>query len=132
MSPPSLLADNDAGFKQFWSLYPRREAKKSAYKAWSRIRPDEALVEIICKAVAQQTKTQFSKSEKRFIPLAATWLNGERWRDEATTASATKPVESSKAPSQYSDAAMLSEYSERFKAQREWVKNHWTKPVDED
>ena len=122
----------DDGFSRFWKLYPRHEAKKKAHQAWIKLAPDEALIDTICKAADQQATTKYAKSEKKFIPLPATWINGQRWCDEIEAASSPQPAVKSQSRSQYSDAVMLSEYSERFKAQREWVKNNWTKSSGED
>jgi hypothetical protein len=65
-------------FEEFWKLYPRRQdrghAETAFAKAIKKTPPDEIL--------AGLKRYQFSDDPK-FIPLAATWLNGARWTDEA-------------------------------------------------
>jgi hypothetical protein len=77
---------NDAserdGFDDFWSQYPNKKAKADAYKAWSKLKPDEALQASILKAIALQCQgADWLKEGGRFVPHASTWLNGKRWLD---------------------------------------------------
>ena len=68
----------------FWEVYPKKVAKQAAVKAWQKLKPGEELTAIIVESVKQQTHSeQWSKDNGRFIPYPATWLNGERWKDEA-------------------------------------------------
>ena len=71
--------ENDIGFAEFWMVYPRREAKKDAEKAWKQIRSD-LYPQIINAAAAW--RREWIRREQNFIPLPATWLRGERWEDE--------------------------------------------------
>ena len=71
------------GFVQFWTSYPKKKAKEDAEKAWRKIHPDEKLLEKILYAVEREKKTaEWIKDKGQFIPYPATWLNGERWKDE--------------------------------------------------
>lgn len=67
-------------FDDFWAIYPRREGKGAAKKAWAKavktIPADELL------PVVRSYAVRMHGSEKRFIPFPATWLNQERWADE--------------------------------------------------
>ena len=77
------------GFETFWKSYPRRQGKGEAAKAFARIRPDDALLQTIVAAVtAQASSEQWRKDGGKFIPMPATWLNGQRWLDETTTSAA--------------------------------------------
>lgn len=70
-------------FDEFWTHYPRKISKKSASKAWIKIKPDQVLFETIMKALEQQKNSeQWQKVNGSFIPHATTWLNQERWTDE--------------------------------------------------
>ena len=75
----SLPSQVDDEFEKFWNMYPRRDDKKKAQTAWSKLKKadkEEAL---------KGLKTQLpdlSSREKRFIPLPSSWLNGMRWQDE--------------------------------------------------
>jgi uncharacterized protein YdaU (DUF1376 family) len=63
-------------FDDFWKLYPRREAKKDAHKAWLQIRGNS-----LWSIIEQDLKTgRWAKG--KFTPLAATYLRGNRWTDE--------------------------------------------------
>lgn len=77
------VADFTPGFDRFWNAYPRKQGKGLAAKAFARLRADDALLETILTAVAAQCATeQWSKDGGQFVPMPATWLNGQRWLDE--------------------------------------------------
>ncbi len=68
-------------FDSFWKLYPRKQSKEAAEKAWNRLKPEErqAALEGV-KAHSDHWKA--SDRPTRYIPHGATWLNGKRWLDE--------------------------------------------------
>ncbi len=68
-------------FAAFWQLYPRRVAKKSGEKAWSRVATSPEAIEQIMAGLRAQLPQMITR-EKSFIPHASTWLNGERWKDD--------------------------------------------------
>jgi hypothetical protein len=72
------------GFDDFWKVYPRHEARKDAIKAWKSIKPDDALLSTIVADIKKRLADGGSwyKSERKFIPLPAAYLRGERWEDE--------------------------------------------------
>jgi hypothetical protein len=43
---------------------------------------------MLAAVAAQATTEQWRKDDGQFIPLPASWLNGRRWEDEASTATA--------------------------------------------
>lgn len=65
-------------FDEFWSTYPRREARPAAEKAWERA-VKRAEPEVIIKA-AQQYRDDPNRDEG-FTAHASTWLNQDRWND---------------------------------------------------
>jgi len=76
-------------FEAFWRYYSRipgeegrrrNENKQSAMDAWDRLQPDDALIETIARALLRQRSTPEWKRGVG-IPMAATYLNGARWRD---------------------------------------------------
>ena len=80
-------------FGRFWILYPRKEGKKAARKAWDRIRPDqEQQAQIISALQVQKASDQWTRDSGKFIPHPATWLNGERWKDETIIPARASPV----------------------------------------
>lgn len=70
-------------FKVFWAVYPRKDGKKKAEQAWRRIDNKKTPYEAILAGLKRHMDSeQWTKDDGRFIPHAATWINGERWNDE--------------------------------------------------
>lgn len=70
-------------FEVFWAAYPRHTGKQDAYKAFVKLKPDEALMAAILAGIERQKQSaQWTKDGGQFIPHPATWLNGCRWEDE--------------------------------------------------
>jgi len=67
-------------FDRFWRVYPRRDGKKAAQKAWNKLNPDPNLVKKIVAAVEKAIRTDAFKPG--FEPMPATYLNGRRFEDE--------------------------------------------------
>jgi len=68
-------------FDLFWELYPKKEAKGAAAKAFKA-----ASKKIDPNSIILGLKAQLPilvKTERQFVPLAGTWLNAERWADES-------------------------------------------------
>jgi len=75
------------GFDEFWQAYPKKKARGDAEKAWRGVRPDEALVGVILRAVEFQVRSEeWVKDGGKFIPHPGTWLRAKRWQDEADSA----------------------------------------------
>jgi len=71
-------------FARFWVEYPKKRAKKAAFKAFQKIKDVDLIFEKILSAVQLQSKTDdWTKESGRYVPYPATWLNNERWKDEA-------------------------------------------------
>ncbi len=77
LTPLALTAPS---FDDFWQLWPRREGKASAVRAWDKAVKKITEAELLTKVRAYVASP--NRPEKQFIPHAATWLNGERWNDE--------------------------------------------------
>lgn len=76
------------GFLVFYAAYPRKVNRPAAFKAWKRLKPDEALQAQILAAVALQRKhPDWTKENRKFVPHPASYLNGRRWEDEILGAS---------------------------------------------
>ncbi len=68
-------------FEQFWTLYPRRLARKDAERAWRKIPPFKQID--VVNALKNHVRLWEQKgTEKQYIPYPASWLNGARWEDE--------------------------------------------------
>lgn len=74
------------GFDEFWKIYPKKKSKADAEKAWNKLNPDEQLQQTIIAAVILATTQDatWTKDDGQFIPHPASWLRGERWKDEIT------------------------------------------------
>jgi len=68
-------------FDDFWSAWPRREAKKAALRAWNKLSTAKQITafQALPDHIAQWRKEGRARCH---IPHPATWLNGERWEDE--------------------------------------------------
>lgn len=88
INPPSPLIKKDPNeqerrFAEFWELYPKKVAKKTALTSWKRINPDDKLFKQIIQAVTEaKNSDQWKRDGGRFIPNPTTWLNQSRWEDE--------------------------------------------------
>ena len=70
-------------FNSFWSIYPRKEAKTDALRAWGKLAPSPDLQTAILSHIEQRKKSfDWMKEGGKYIPLPATFLNGRRWEDE--------------------------------------------------
>lgn len=72
-------AEADPLFDEFWSTYPRREAKGAARKAWDKATTRAATADIL--AGATRYRDQPGR-DPRYTAHPATWLNADRWSDE--------------------------------------------------
>ena len=91
----AALTLQERRFAEFWEAYPNKKAKKTAQKAWNKIKPTAALFEKIMTAIKiAKESADWKKENGRYIPHPATWLNGGRWDDELTEAEAQAPAQS--------------------------------------
>lgn len=83
MPQPLRLVDESTGeipdFADFYTIYPRHEARKDALKAWGKLSPPDQRDAIVGAAAWRRT---FLDRGLEYTPLPATWLRGERWTDE--------------------------------------------------
>jgi hypothetical protein len=72
----------DLTWETFWATYPRRVAKPAARKAWDRaLRRVGGDASVIVLGAARYRDDP--NREAQFTAHPATWLNGDRWEDEA-------------------------------------------------
>lgn len=75
--------DNAEAFCAFWTAYPNKKAKPAALKAFTKLKPDTALLAEMLKAIeVQKQSAQWQKDNGQYIPMPSTWLNQRRWEDE--------------------------------------------------
>lgn len=70
---------NKKAFEEFWKVYPRRQARGGAIKAFLKAAECVPVQEIL--DGAQRFASDPYLPPKQFVPMAATWLNQERWSD---------------------------------------------------
>jgi len=78
-------------FDEFWKIYPRRESKLDAKKAWIQTDADNIAEEIL---VAIDRQKRYSFKDRRFTPLPATWLRAGKWEDELPAPAVAVPSHS--------------------------------------
>ena len=68
-------------FARFWAAYPRGEDKQGAIAAWDELKPDDATLQAMSRALIRQ---KASEEWRRGIgiPYAVRWLRRRRWEDE--------------------------------------------------
>ena len=81
-------------FDTFWSLYPRKDDKKDARKAFIAATKNTSVDDIIHGLEAQLKAGMFQekianaerdgRSKNHYIKLPAGWLRAERWTNEVT------------------------------------------------
>lgn len=74
-----LSCATDENFDKFWSMYLKKSGKKDALKAWRKIKP-EMHTEILDK-LEMLNRVVYGQRAIQYVPMPATWLNGERWND---------------------------------------------------
>ena len=84
--PLASLAEVEPGFADFWAHWPRKSDKAPAEKAFAKAIKKErpAVIVEACRAYAERCREV--QQDPQFIPLAATWLNKERWNDDLDAA----------------------------------------------
>ena len=75
-----------ASFDSFWERYPKKRGRKEALAEWKKLKPDEALVDVVLVAIEKQ-KLWREQGEARgeFRPEwkdPCRWLKNESWTDE--------------------------------------------------
>lgn len=71
-------------FDEFWKLYPRKESKDAARKAWVRMEGDANFEAIMNNLRGRLRVSEWVTKDpglRQFIPHAATYLNQRRWLD---------------------------------------------------
>jgi len=83
--PPKSPKGYSVEFEKFWKAYPRSDAKQDAYKAFNKSLKETTLDNLL-KAVEAFKRTEaWQRDDGKFIPYAASWLNGKRWDDISDT-----------------------------------------------
>jgi hypothetical protein len=73
--------DTLASFEFFWKHYPKKKAKDAALKAFAKV-PPELHDQMLLAVERQSSSEDWQKEAGKYVPNAATWINGKRWEDE--------------------------------------------------
>jgi hypothetical protein len=79
----TLVADSreQYPFVEWWAKYPKKVSRVAAEKAWKKVKPeDRATAMAVLDAHVRKWRREHPDTDK-FIPHAATWLNGKMWTD---------------------------------------------------
>jgi hypothetical protein len=77
-------------FERFWLAYPKKRNKGDALKAWKKLKPSVAMVDLLVEAVDEQKSwPEWCKERGQFIPYPASWLRAGGWDDEPTQRTGT-------------------------------------------
>jgi uncharacterized protein YdaU (DUF1376 family) len=80
-SQPQSQEENNSGFAEFWEIYPRKEARGAARKAFVRACAGTTPESLIAAAAEYARKRQ--DQDRKFTRTAASWLAQECWLDDA-------------------------------------------------
>lgn len=78
-------------FEDFWAVWPKREAKKDARRAWDKLSTASRSAALAA-LPAHVARWRREGRARNHIPHPATWLNGERWEDELGEIFAPRPM----------------------------------------
>lgn len=83
----------DEDFEQFWKGYPRREGPNPKHLARRAFLAARRAVDpsVIVRGAAAYAASVEGVPDRKFIPMAATWLNQRRWEDLAPPADVPRP-----------------------------------------
>lgn len=74
----------DTEFNDWYSVYPRKQKREDAFKAWCDLAPDAELQATMKAVIPAQIKGHewWKEEKKQFIPLPASWIRAKRWTDQ--------------------------------------------------
>lgn len=86
-----IVEDEFDEFDQWYKHVPRKEGKGQARRAFKAARKKADLPTLIegIRRYAMQVKAK--ETERQYVAMPATWLNGERWTDETSPSSSGDP-----------------------------------------
>ena len=78
LKPRALTPNQKVQFDRFYTLYPRRQGKAMALKAWEKLSEEDRLQAI----VGLKAQMPYFSEDVKYIPFPASWLNQRRFDDE--------------------------------------------------
>jgi len=74
----TILTKED--FQSFWSLYPRKDARKRAEQAFDMLTPNLSIDALL--SATRTYRESVADTELQYVMLASNWLAQERWSDQ--------------------------------------------------
>ena len=74
--------NSEEWFNAFWTAYPNKANKKKSKERFLKICTSEEMFNIIMDGMKKTVIAKANAEGTQYIPMASTWLNGERWNDE--------------------------------------------------
>lgn len=71
-------------FDTFWQTYPRRVGRKQAEAKWNKLTAADQQF-ALASLLQWKQSYQWSLADGLYIPYGSTFMNQERWREEAWT-----------------------------------------------
>lgn len=71
---------NSKDFESFWSVYPRKDARKRAEQAFDMLTPNLSIDALL--SATRTYRDSVSGRDLKFVMLACNWLEQERWLDQ--------------------------------------------------
>lgn len=70
-------------FELFWSAYPNKKSRKTAFEKFKRIDFKKTSFESIMISLEKQKQSSdWIKNSGQYVPMGSTWIFNERWTDE--------------------------------------------------
>lgn len=76
------LSEYSDDFETWWNVYPRKQAKGDAWKAWQSLKKILPNVDVLVAASLAYEKTI---TDPQFLKMPGPWLRARRWEDESLT-----------------------------------------------
>lgn len=104
-------------FLRFWSVYPRKDGKLPAARAWRLLAPNGDLeARIVADVKRRASSPEWTKESGAYIPHASTYLNQRRWEDEQASQTAAPTRSLFNHPGHPSQRLYLSDMPEEDRA----------------
>ena len=84
---PLISKQRSNQFEAWYLSYPKKQSKKAAMKAFMNLKADA-----VTACLADDLKARYKDTERQYIPLPSTYLNGERWEDELECNTPNNPM----------------------------------------
>jgi hypothetical protein len=76
------LAECKTLFERFWNLYPKPYSKHRSWAQWRSLNPTPEMVEAIIEDfTTRQRSADWTRENRRFIPLSENYLKSRPWLD---------------------------------------------------